>query len=1030
MFLGSLPSQQLVIGSPSWSTFGIINGQDSTNFTTTACRQPLCCNAEGWGPISEVMADFTPCFLDLLISLVAAFGVVFGALSWWSVAKRKNTSEVPKDWRFWTKLVSEGLVYPSPFVFNSPISDSPLSTCQTVITALAFTTVLQMMFETVNWPHLWLDDLRLWTFVLVIASLLVISAVQCLEHTRLQPTGSAVVFYWLFVLLVFATKLRSLVLRRIYDENLPFFIDFCLSLGLVCIEFALVWLAPKRIVYDALGDNDKMNEAPSERASVFSILTFSWMTPMMKYGYKNYVTEDDLWNLAKRDSAGAARNAFQDAWKFELKHRKNPSLWIALYRGFGTAYIQGVLFKTGADVFSFVQPQLLRLLMSFIDSYRGHEPQPVANGTAIAVGMFVVSIAQSLCLHQCFQWISQTGIRLKSSLISSVYMKSLRLSNSARAEKSTGDIVNLMAVDCQRVQDASQFGQHLWSAPLQIILCLGSLYQLLGYSMFAGVTIMVIMIPTNGLITTVTKNLQKQQMKNKDARSRLIAEVLSNMKSIKLFGWGQAFMNRISHIRNDQELPTLRKIGSLQAISSFTGSVAPFLVACSTFAVYVLAQKKPLTTEIVFPALTLFHLLTSPLTVLPAAISAGAEASIAIGRLRAFFTADEVQPDAVIRKETAEIGQESVVLCDATFTWDREENKSALEDINFAARAGQLCCLVGRVGAGKSSFIQAVLGDLYKVNGTVTTHGSIAYAAQQAWVLNATVRENIIFGYGWDSDFYEDTVKACALLDDFAQLPHGDETIVGDRGIQLSGGQKARLTLARAVYSRADIYLLDDCLSAVDQHVGRHLIDNVLGPRGLLRRKTRILATNSISAMMEADVLVMIQDGKIRETGTYNQLKAMDGEFASLISRASNSDQSDAESQPDSDDTAAANGCDILGQNKHTRRHSSNANRPGPPKKQPDVEMATSRTKSQKEIPRQGGVSWNIYGGYAKASNLFALSTYFIALLSAQTAELGELQSVLHLFSPRARDCWVAGYPENVRISYVTHINDTFLDTY
>jgi ABC-type multidrug transport system fused ATPase/permease subunit len=940
----------------------------------------------------------------MLISLVAVFGVVLGAYSVWWVVTKKHKSDVALDRQFLIMLVSDSHVYISPHVCSTnTFSDNQLSTHQTIIIALIFTTVLQMTFQVVNRPHLWLDDCRLWTHILVIASLVVIFSVQYLERTRLQSTCSVVVFYWFFVFLAFATKLRSLILRRIYEENLPYFITFCLSFGLVCIEFALVWLAPKRIAYDVLGDNDNMNESPSERASIFSILTFSWMTPMMKYGYKNYVTENDLWNLPKQDTAGAASDRFQNAWNFQLEHKKNPSLWMALFRGFGAAYVQGALFKTGADVFSFLQPQLLRLLMSFVDSYQGQEPQPATRGAAIALGMFVVSIAQSLCLHQCFQWISQTGIRLKSSLISAVYMKSLRLSNGVRATQSTGNIVNLMAVDCQRVQDASQFGQHLWSAPLQIILCLASLYQLLGYSMFAGVTIMVITIPSNGLITTVLKNLQKQQMKNKDARSRLIAEVLSNMKSIKLFAWGQAFMNRIGHIRNDQELATLRKIGIVQAISSFTGSVSPFLVICSTFVVYVLAQKKPLTPEIVFPALTLFHLLASPLAVLPAAISAGAEATIAVGRLRAFFTADELQPDAVIHEEAAtDMGQESVNLRDATFTWDRYESKSALEDINFSAHVGQLCCLVGRVGAGKSSFIQAVLGDLYKVHGTVTIHGSIAYVAQQPWVLNASVQDNITFGHRWDPEFYEETVKACALLEDFLQLPNGDQTEVGDRGIILSGGQKARLTLARAVYSRADIYLLDDCLAAVDQHVGRHLIDNVLGPRGLLRRKTRILATNSIPAMIEADNLVLIRDGKIRETGTYKQLNGVNGEFANLISKASNSNQSDSENKPYSDGTTIANRSDIPVQNKLTSHRTSVASL-GPPKKRPDVEVAASRTKPQKEPPRQGGVNWSVYGSYAKASNLPALAVYVATLLCAQTTELGKLQ-----FCSRTRHFWIS----------------------
>jgi ABC-type multidrug transport system ATPase subunit len=228
--------------------------------------------------------------------------------------------------------------------------------------------------------------------------------------------------------------------------------------------------------------------------------------------------------------------------------------------------------------------------------------------------------------------------------------------------------------------------------------------------------------------------------------------------------------------------------------------------------------------------------------------------------------------------------------------------------------------VVGRVGAGKSSFLQSILGDLWKIQGQVEVHGSVAYVAQQSWIMNATVRENIIFGYRYDSTFYEKTVKACALLDDFAQLPDGDETTVGERGISLSGGQKARLALARAVYARADIYLLDDVLSAVDSHVGRHLIDNVLGPKGLLSSKTRILATNSIPVLLQSDLICMLQNGEIIEKGTYRQLMAMKGVVAELVkstntesgpssaaqSAAQSPDGSDSDSEGDSSSTIIA----------------------------------------------------------------------------------------------------------------------------
>jgi ABC-type bacteriocin/lantibiotic exporter with double-glycine peptidase domain len=246
----------------------------------------------------------------------------------------------------------------------------------------------------------------------------------------------------------------------------------------------------------------------------------------------------------------------------------------------------------------------LRFLIAWVVSYEfGEEPQPVIKGAAIALAMFGVAVFQTTMIHQYFQLAFVTGMRIKGGLTSSIYKKALKLSNEGRASKTTGDIVNYMAVDAQRLQDLTQFAQQIWSAPFQIIICMLSLYQLVGWSMLAGIAVMIIMIPVNGMIARFMKNLQKQQMKNKDARSRLIAEIVNNMKSIKLYAWGSAFMNKLNYIRNDQELKNLRKIGAGQAVANFTWSTTPFLVSCSTFAVFVLTGDKPLTTDIVFPAL-------------------------------------------------------------------------------------------------------------------------------------------------------------------------------------------------------------------------------------------------------------------------------------------------------------------------------------------------------------------------------------------------------------------------------------------
>jgi hypothetical protein len=358
---------------------------------------------------------------------------------------------------------------------------------QAVIGALISTTVLQTAIQMVNYPDVWLGDFRFWTSILTIASLGVIFSIQYLEHTRLRHANGVVLFYWFLLVIVFGIKLRSLISQHIYEKHLPYFICFCLGFGLAALEFVLEWLVPKRKnTYDALGDDD---ECPSEYATIFSILTFSWMTPMMQDGYKRYITEDDLWNLATRDTTKVTGDIFQDAWDYEIENRKHPSLWIAMFRRFSGPYFRAAIFKTSSDLLAFVQPQLLRLLISFVDSYRGDEPQPVIRGAAIALAMFTVSVVQTLCLYQSMQRVFQTGTRLRSSVISAIYAKSLRLSNEGRAAKSTGDIVNLMSVDSQRLQELTNFGQHLWSAPLQIFLCMVSLYQLMGYSMFAGVTI-------------------------------------------------------------------------------------------------------------------------------------------------------------------------------------------------------------------------------------------------------------------------------------------------------------------------------------------------------------------------------------------------------------------------------------------------------------------------------------------------------------------------------------------------------------
>lgn len=761
-----------------------------------------------------------------------------------------------------------------------------------------------------------------------------------------EATHSKVVgLNWLLLTLSFGAKLEADISGHMPYSSAPYWVASGIALAGASI------LCLSTCVMQAF--RPASTGAVDQQVGLFSTFTFNYLNPLLALGYKQRITWDDLPALAYRDSTEAASDTFGRAWLAQSTSGVDHSLLRALLTGFKQTYAQAIVFKFAADLFSLAQPQLLRLLMSYIQSA---DKRPVA-GTAIPLAMFMASILQSLCIHQCFQRLSVTSVRVKSALHSTIYAKSLRLSNGARMARATGDIINHMAVDTQRLQDAVQFSQHFWSAPLQILLCLASLYQLLGASMLAGVVVMVLMLPINRYLSGFVKNFQKQQARNKDGRSKLTIEVVKMMKSIKLMSWDRFFMAKLQRIRDTQELQLLQKLGLLKALSEFTGAATPFLVACAGFSVFALTQDSPLTADIVFPAFALFHLLAAPLTVLPATVYSITDGAIAARRLTVFLSAEELQADAVTTAASpyAELGP--IVIRNATFAWGSHESSNVLDNVNFTAYAGRVSCIVGRIGAGKTALLEAILGNLHKEAGSVFVYGSLAYVAQNHWILNATVRENIVFGHEWDAERYAATVEACALLDDFSALSDGDQTVVGDMGISLSGGQKARLSLARAVFSGADIYLFDDILAAVDAHVARHLIDKLLGPDGILKGKTIIMTTNSEAALAQADSVFLLQDGQVTE-------------------------------QPSSGAQEVSRSKSATVEEMHIPSRSNDRDSP-----QPIVASHPSGSKlpgGRSEGSQKGQVKSAVYVEYAKANSLFAVSVYAIALVASQCADIGE----------------------------------------
>ena len=390
---------------------------------------------------------------------------------------------------------------------------------------------------------------------------------------------------------------------------------------------------------------------------------------------------------------------------------------------------------------------------------------------------------------------------------------------------------------------------------------------------------MVLMIPINAFVGTKMKKYQKDQMLNKDKRTKLMDEVLNGIKVLKMYAWEPSFSYKLLRIR-DNEIKSLKASAYMQAFTSFLWTCAPFLVALASFTVYVLIDENNiLDPQTAFVSLTYFNLLRAPLNLIPAIMVYVIQCAVSLKRVNNFMNAEELDPMNV----THDADFSSPVYCEhSEFTWD-DENSPTLKNINMKVEEGSLVAVVGHVGSGKSSLLSALLGELKRTKGAVNVRGKIAYAAQQAWIQNSTVQDNITFGKRLNKDLYKKVVDACALTQDLEMLPGGDQTEIGEKGINLSGGQKQRISVARSVYNNGSLYLLDDPLSAVDAHVGKHIFEHVIGPNGLLKNKTRILVTHGVSFLPVVDKIFVMKDGVITEEGTYHQLLDHKGEFADFL---------------------------------------------------------------------------------------------------------------------------------------------------
>ncbi|PVD27619.1 hypothetical protein C0Q70_12785 [Pomacea canaliculata] len=531
-----------------------------------------------------------------------------------------------------------------------------------------------------------------------------------------------------------------------------------------------------------------------------------------------------------------------------------------------------------------------RLLIEQVTSPDNNDKQ-TRSGYVLAVLMFVVYMVRTL-LSNFSYWCSQVvGIQLKTILIAAIYKKSLTMNSAARRLAASGEITNLMSVDCQRIQDA-MFFVVAWTTPLQVIIVVGVLYLYIGPSVFAGVIVLLLLVPLNSYISICQKKLNISNLKFKDKRLRLTNDMLSGMRVVKMYAWEPSFKKLITELRSE-ETKVLLRMSYLNMFMSVCGYFTPFLVTLATFATFVVVSPdNHLDARRVFVTLALLNLLRVPLDILTFLIPMTVQSLVSVQRINKFLCCEDLDTDSVTCDADA---VDAISIRNGTFTWDKHY-EPVLKNIDISVGVGRLVAVVGHVGSGKSSLISSLLGETGKSS-------SVAYVPQQAWIQNATIRDNVLFGKLFNLQRYQQVLRACALEPDLEILPAGDMTEIGERGINLSGGQKQRVSLARAVYSDSDIYLLDDPLSAVDSHVGKHIFTEVIGPNGLIGHKsssnrqvcfisncsffscdqTRVLVTHGIHWLPMVDEIIVLSDNGISEKGSYDTLMSHNGPFARFL---------------------------------------------------------------------------------------------------------------------------------------------------
>ncbi|KAH0544123.1 probable multidrug resistance-associated protein lethal(2)03659 [Cotesia glomerata] len=652
--------------------------------------------------------------------------------------------------------------------------------------------------------------------------------------------------------------------------------------------------------------NIEKKKNPREGVSLLSSLTFAWVLKIFWKGYKRDLEVGDLFRPLNEHKSSLLGDKLAEAWDKEIQNyektnsKKVPSLRRALFKVFSGQIalyaIPNMIMELGIRT---VQP----IALAYLIRYFTKSEMSKSEAFLYAGGVIFCSASYIFIVHPYMLAVFHIGMKIRIACCSLIYRKSLKLSRSALEETTVGQAVNLLSNDVNRFDSAAIFLHDLWVSPLVTIVVTYMMYQEVGVSALIGVSLMLIFIPLQGWLGKKSSTLRLRTAKRTDKRVNLTSEIVSGIQAIKMYAWEYPFSDLIKNIRK-KETNVIRHASFLRGITMsfimFLSRLALFITILS----YVLSDNQ-LTAETVFMVAAYYGVLQSIMTIyIPQGITQMAEVLVTINRLEKFLMSDEIElvndirnGDCIMKEENAtEIDNlkgktdfGSLTFHNVCAKWLDSDDEDTLKGINLDIKSGQLVAIVGQVGSGKTSLLNAILKELPVHTGTVDVCGKIAYASQEPWLFAGSVRQNILFGRPWDAKKYDKVVKVCQLRRDFSLFPYGDKTIVGERGVSLSGGQRARINLARAVYSDAPLFLLDDPLSAVDAHVGKHMFEECI--EKYLHGKTRILVTHQIQFLSNVEKIIVMKDGTIIAEGSYDKLVEMGVDFGRILESASENDE-------------------------------------------------------------------------------------------------------------------------------------------